>query len=43
MAFEPIGEYHLGPKKLEISGSYPLPLAQVMDAACIKSITHRDV
>jgi hypothetical protein len=33
--------YHItGPKKLMISMAQPLPLALVMDAACIKSITH---
>ncbi len=37
---EAIGGCHLGPKELR---SQPPPLAQVMDAARIKSITHRDV
>jgi hypothetical protein len=33
----------LGPKKSRFPGPNPRPLAQVMDAARIKSITHRDV
>jgi hypothetical protein len=28
---EPLGEFNLGPKKVEIPGPNPLPLAQVMD------------
>ncbi len=40
---EPVGECHLGPEKLEISMAQPPPppLALVMDAARIKSITHK--
>jgi hypothetical protein len=39
---EPIGECHLGPKKVKIfrAQTNPLPLAVVMDAARIKRITH---
>jgi hypothetical protein len=32
-----------GPKMSRFPGPNPLPLAQVMDAACIKSIMHRAV
>jgi hypothetical protein len=32
-----------GAKKVEISRANSLPLAQVMDAACIKTIMHRAV
>jgi hypothetical protein len=32
-----------GPKKSRFPGANPLPLALVMDAARIKSITHRAV
>jgi hypothetical protein len=42
---EPVGECHLGPKEVKISRAlyHPLPLAQIMDAARIKSITHRAI
>ncbi len=33
----------VGAQKVEISRPNPLPLAQVMDAASIKSISHRAV